>query len=200
MLKTLFKNWWVLLLKGVVSIIFGLLAFMNPGVTAATLVLWLAIFLLIDGVLSILATFRSWGENDDKWLLLLEGVVNLLLGILLLRSPEAGMLAAAFYLAFWAIISGVARIAMAIQLRKQIDSEWSLGLSGLLSILFGVLVLSNPGAGVVSIMWMIGTVAILVGILLIVVAFKLRGMGNKIEEATAAAKAGLSKLGEELKR
>lgn len=200
MLKTLFQNWWVLLLKGVVSILFGLLAFMNPGVTAATLVLWLAIFLLIDGVLSIVATLRSWGENDDKWLLLLEGVVNLLLGILLMRSPEAGMLAAAFYLAFWAIVSGVARIAMAIQLRKQIDSEWYLGLSGLLSILFGVLVLSNPGAGVVSIMWMVGTVAILLGILLIVVAFKLRGMGDKIADAAAAAKAGLSKLGEELKR
>jgi len=199
MLKTLFKNWWVLLLKGIVSIVFGLLAFMNPGLTATSLMLWLSIFLLIDGALSMIGTFMHWNENDDKWLLLLEGVVSLLLGILLMRSPGAGMLAAVFFLGFWSIISGVSRVAMAIQLRKQIDTEWLLGISGFLSILFGVLVLSNPGAGIISIMWMIGIMAVLSGILLVVLAFKLRGMGNKVENLAENAKERLSELESRMK-
>ena len=88
---------------------------------------------------------------------------------------------------------------MAIQLRKQIDTEWLLGISGFLSILFGVLVLSNPGAGIISIMWMIGIMAVLSGLLLVVLAFKLRGMGNKVENLAENAKERLSELESRLK-
>lgn len=189
MLKTLFKNWWVLLLKGIAIIIFGVLAFLNPGVTALALVTWFGIFLLLDGILSLFATLKGWKEHEDKWFLVLEGGISLVLGILLLARPGAGMFAAVLYVGFWAILSGVARIAMAIQLRKQIDNEWLLAASGLLSVLLGVVVIGNPGAGLASVMWMIGLVAVLLGILLIAVALKLRGMGSKVSDLAEAARA-----------
>lgn len=192
MLKTLFKNWWVLLLKGIATIVFGVLAFLNPGVTALALVTWFGVFLLLDGVLSLFATIKSWKEHDDKWFLVLEGGISLMLGILLLARPGAGMFAAVLYLGFWAILSGVARIAMAIQVRKQIDNEWLLAGSGLLSVLLGMIMISNPGAGLASVMWIIGLVAILLGILLVVVAMKLKGMGSKVSDLAETARTRLS--------
>jgi uncharacterized membrane protein HdeD (DUF308 family) len=183
MLISFFKNWWVQLLRGILLIAFGILAFINPGATAAALIFWLAIFILMDGLLSTYVAIRSWSENEEKWLHLLEGIVSILLGILLLRSPGAGMLTAVFFLGFWAIFAGVMRIAIAIQLRKQIESEWQLAISGALSIIFGILIISNPGAGVAGIMWIIGLAAVLIGILLIMVSLKLRKVAGRIGAA-----------------
>ena len=106
MLTLLFKNWWVLLLKGILLVIFGILSFLNPGITLATLVLWFAIFIMIDGVFSIFGVVSNWKTEEDKWLLLAEGALGLVLGFLVYRSPDTFLSFIAFVISFWAIFSG----------------------------------------------------------------------------------------------
>ena len=194
MLTLLFKNWWVLLLKGILLVIFGILSFMNPGITLATLVLWFAIFMMIDGVFSIFAVVSNWKTEEDKWLLLAEGTLGLILGFLVYRSPGTFLSFIAFVISFWAIFSGISRIAMAIQLRKEIEGEGWLILSGVLSVIFGIVVFAQPGIGITTLMWIMATFAILVGILLIVLSLKLRKAGSQIGEKAAKIKEGLKNL------
>ncbi len=194
MLTLLFKNWWVLLLKGILLVIFGILSFMNPGITLATLVLWFAIFMMIDGVFSIFAVVSNWKTEEDKWLLLAEGSLGLILGFLVYRSPGTFLSFIAFVISFWAIFSGISRIAMAIQLRKEIEGEGWLILSGVLSVIFGIVVFAQPGIGITTLMWIMATFAILVGVLLIVLSLKLRKAGSQIGEKAAKLKEGLKNL------
>jgi uncharacterized membrane protein HdeD (DUF308 family) len=194
MLTLLFKNWWVLLLKGILLIIFGILSFMNPGITLTTLVLWFAIFMMIDGVFSIFGVVSNWKTEEDKWLLLAEGALGLILGFLVYRSPGTFLSFIAFVIGFWAIFSGISRIAMAIQLRKEIEGEGWLILSGVLSVIFGLLVFAQPGLGITTLMWIMATFAILVGVLLIVLSLKLRKAGNQLGEKAAQLKEGFKNL------
>lgn len=194
MLKLLFKNWWVLLLKGILLVIFGILSFMNPGITLATLVLWVAIFMMIDGVFSIFGVISNWKMEEDKWLLLADGALGLVLGFLVYRSPETFLSFIAFVISFWAIFSGISRIAMAIQLRKEIEGEGWLILSGVLSVIFGLLVFAQPGLGIATLMWIMASFAILVGALLIVLSIKLRKAGNQLGEKAAQLKEGFKNL------
>lgn len=194
MLTLLFKNWWVLLLKGILLVIFGILSFMNPGITLATLVLWFAIFMMIDGVFSIFAVVSNWKTEEDKWLLLAEGTLGVILGFLVYRSPGTFLSFIAFVISFWAIFSGISRIAMAIQLRKEIEGEGWLILSGVLSVIFGIIVFAQPGIGITTLMWIMATFAILTGVLLIVLSLKLRKAGSQIGEKAAKIKEGLKNL------
>jgi len=197
MLTLLFKNWWILLLKGILLVIFGILSFMNPGITLATLVLWFAIFMMIDGVISIFGVVSNWKTEEDKWLLLAEGALGLVLGFLVYRSPDTFLSFIAFVISFWAIFSGISKIAMAIQLRKEIEGEGWLILSGVLSLIFGILVFAQPGIGIATLMWIMATFAILVGVLLIVLSLKLRKAGNQLVEKAAQVKEGLKNLKEQ---
>lgn len=194
MLKLLFKNWWMLLLKGVLLILFGILAILNPGITLTVFVVWFAIFMMFDGVISLIGVFSNWNTEEDKWILVAEGVLSLLLGFLVYRKPETFVSFIAFLISFWAIFSGIYRVAMAIQLRKEIEGEGWLILSGILSILFGVIVFAQPGIGIATLMMIIAIFAILVGILLIVLSLKLRKSGKLIAEKAEVIKAGLSDL------
>jgi len=194
MLKLLFKNWWMLLLKGVLLILFGILAILNPGITLTVFVVWFAIFMMFDGVISLIGVFSNWNTEEDKWLLVAEGVLSLLLGFLVYRSPETFVSFIAFLISFWAIFLGISRIALAIQLRKEIEGEGWLILSGILSVLFGVIVFAQPGIGIATLMMIISIFAILIGILLIVLSLKLRKSGKLIAEKAEVIKAGLTDL------
>lgn len=181
MLQTLLKNWWMLVLKGVLLIVFALLAFFNPTLTAATLAIWFSLLIIADGIFTIIAAVQSWKEREDKWLFLAEGGISLLLGLLLLFMPGVTLLVISFTIAFWFIFSGVARIAMAIQLRKEIKGEGWLILGGVLSVLFGILIFARPVIGYGSVMWIIGFCSLIAGIVLVVVGLKLR-KGDKFLE------------------
>jgi uncharacterized membrane protein HdeD (DUF308 family) len=198
MLTLLFKNWWILLLKGILLIIFGILSFMNPGITLATLVLWFAIFMMIDGVISIFGVVSNWKTEEDKWLLVAEGALGLVLGFLVYRSPDTFLSFIAFVISFWAIFSGISKIAMAIQLRKEIEGEGWLILSGVLSLIFGILVFSQPGIGIATLMWIMAAFAILLGVLFILLSLKLRKAGNQLGEKAAQVKEGLKHLNEQI--
>jgi uncharacterized membrane protein HdeD (DUF308 family) len=194
MLKLLFKNWWMLLLKGTLLILFGILALLNPGITLTVFVVWFAIFMMFDGFISLIGVFSNWRTEEDKWLLVAEGILSLLLGILVYRRPETFVSFIAFLISFWAIFSGISRIAMAIQLRKEIQGEGWLILSGILTTIFGVIVFAQPGIGIATLMIIIAIFAILVGILLIILSLKLRKSGKFLGEKADEVKASLAEL------
>lgn len=182
MLQSILKNWWVLTLKGVLLIIFGIIALMNPGVTFAILLTWFGVFLFIDGVLSLINVLSNWKGAEDKWMFVLEGLVNIVLGILIFRAPAAYTIVAVFFMGFWSIFSGVSRIAMAIQLRKEMTGEGWLALSGVLGILFGIIIISNPAIGVATFMYVLAFFALAIGLLLVLLSFKVKNAKSKIGE------------------
>lgn len=169
-------QWWVPVLRGVVAILFGLIALLMPGLTIAFLLGALAAFLAIDGVLSIVTAFRRRDTDERWWVWLLEGVLSIALAVMAIALPIATAIAFVYWIAAWAVIVGIMRIVAAISLRREIEGEWAIGLSGALSILLGVLMFVMPGAGLLSIAWLFGVLAILLGATMVAFGFRLRGM------------------------
>ena len=172
-LPVLAKYWWLLLLRGIVAIIFGILSFVWPGITLITLILFYGAFALADGVLALGQAIM--GDNiSSRWWLALVGIAGIAAGLVTFFMPGLTALVLLFFIAGWAIALGIFQIIGAIRLRKEIDNEWSIGLSGAISVLFGVILLVAPGAGALGLIWVIGSYAIVFGILLVMAAFKLK--------------------------
>jgi uncharacterized membrane protein HdeD (DUF308 family) len=169
-------NWWALVLRGVVAILFGVMTFIWPQITLATLVLLFGAYAIVDGVFAIVAGVRAPREFTRWWVLLIEGILSVIAGVIAFAIPGITALFLLGLIAAWAIITGVIEIVAAVQLRKEIQGEWLLALGGITSILFGVLLLLNPAAGALAVLWLIGIYAILFGIILVLLGFKLRGM------------------------
>lgn len=174
MLHTLSRYWWLLALRGAAAVIFGILAFVWPGLTLSVLVILFGVYVLIDGIASLVAGFSNRRANGRWWVTALEGVVGILAGILAFVYPGITAVLLLYFIAAWAILTGVLEMAAAFRLREEIDGEWALGLSGLISIFLGVGLVIFPEAGALAVVWMIGLYAILFGGLLIYLAFKLR--------------------------
>lgn len=177
------RNWWLLLIRGIAAILFGIAAFVWPGLTVAILVLLFGAYVLVDGIFGIVDSIRYRDRIGNWWLWLLEGILGVIVGVLTLFMPGVTALILLMFIAAWAIVGGVLRIIAAIQLRKEIEGEWLLGLGGVLSILFGVLLVVVPVAGILSLVWLIGIWAVVFGILLIMLAFRLRRAGKERQEA-----------------
>jgi uncharacterized membrane protein HdeD (DUF308 family) len=173
MVHALAKNWWLLLLRGIAAIIFGVLAFAWPGLTLLTLILFYGAFALVDGVLAIIAAITG-GAPAPRWWLAIIGLLGIAAGLLTFLMPGLSALVLLFFIAGWAIATGVFQIIGAIQLRKEIDNEWLLILSGVISVLFGIGMMLAPGAGALALVWVIGTYAVIIGGVLVVLAFRLK--------------------------
>ncbi len=173
MVHALAKNWWLLLLRGIAAIIFGVLAFAWPGVTLLTLILFYGAFALVDGVLAIIAAITG-GAPGSRWWLAIVGLLGIAAGLLTFLMPGLSALVLLFFIAGWAIATGVFQIMGAIQLRKEIDNEWFLILGGIISVLFGIGVMLAPGAGALALVWVIGAYALIIGVLLVALAFRLK--------------------------
>lgn len=171
------RNWGWIALRGLAAVIFGVLAFIWPGKTIVVLTLFFGAYALVDGVLALVAAFRMRDAGKPMWPLLLIGILGVAAGIVTFFWPGMTALALLMLIAAWAIVMGVFPIVAAIRLRKEIAGEWLLGLSGFLSLIFGVLMIANPGAGALAVVWVIAAYAILFGMLLIVLGFKLKGIG-----------------------
>jgi uncharacterized membrane protein HdeD (DUF308 family) len=169
------KSWWVLALRGLVAILFGLAALFWPDLILAVLIVLFGAYALVDGVLAVIAAFRSSGRGMRRPLLLIEGVIGILFGILALFWPDLTALTLVYIIAFWVILSGIARIVMAIMLRQELENEWSMALSGVLSVILGIVLILLPGAGLLAYTWLIGLLALALGIALIYYAFRVRG-------------------------
>ena len=174
LLHTLSRYWWLILLRGIAFIVFGVLAFMWPGLTLATLVLFYGAFAMVDGVLALAHAITGGGEMGSRWWLVLVGVAGIAAGIVTFMWPGLTALLLLVFIATWAIVLGVFQIAGAIRLRKEIDNEWTLILSGALSVGFGLVLLAAPGAGAVGLIWVIASYAVVFGVLLVMLAFRLK--------------------------
>jgi uncharacterized membrane protein HdeD (DUF308 family) len=170
------KNWWALLLRGIVAVLFGILAITRPGITLAVLVLLFGIYAVVDGCFALFAAIGGWSHREDRWLLLLEGFIGIGAGILTLRAPGITTVALLFFIAAWALATGVLRIVAAIRLRKEITGEFWLALSGIASVVFAFLVMMNPAAGALAMAWLIGWYALFLGATLIMLSIKLNSM------------------------
>jgi len=173
MLDGLARNWWLILLRGICAIIFGLLAIAWPGLSLFTLVILYGVFALFDGGLSIGAAIMG-DTPAPRWWLALVGLLGIGAGAVTLAWPGITGLVLLFFIAGWAIAAGVFEIVGAIRLRKEIENEWLLIASGVISVLFGILILMFPGAGALSIAFAIGIFALVYGFLLVGFAMKLR--------------------------
>jgi uncharacterized membrane protein HdeD (DUF308 family) len=178
-MHSLSRNWWALAVRGVLAILFGVLALVYPGLTFQVLVLMFGIYAFLDGVFALGALFGGLASGDRWWGLLLEGILGIVVGILCWVWPGNMELALVFCVAFWSLFTGFLEIATAFQVRRHIEDEWALVLSGLLSVAFGVLLLAWPITGVVVLAYLIGIYALIFGVLLLVLAFRLRGFSTR---------------------
>ena len=171
--NSLARNWWALALRGAAAVIFGLIAFALPGVTLTVLVLFFAAYLLVDGVFALIAGLRA-AEHHERWgALALEGVLDIIAGVLVVMWPGLTLVVFVYMAAFWALVSGIALLFAAFRLHRQ-HGEWMMILSGLLSIAWGILVALFPIAGILVWAWWIGAYALIFGIAMLVLAFRLR--------------------------
>ena len=169
-------RWWVPLLRGIVAIAFGCLAFASPGVTMATLVLLFGAYALVDGVFSLVTAIGGRHRSEDRWLLALEGIVGILAGVVILRAPGLTSVALIFFISIWAMATGFLRIAASIRLRKEISGEVWLALSGVVAILFALMLFFWPTVGVVWLAWMIAGYAVILGMCEIILGVQLRSL------------------------
>ena len=176
MIEALKRNWWVLVLRGICGIIFGVIAFGYPGLALATLVLLFGAWVLIDGIFRIVGATAGRAADPDWGFHLIIGILGVAIGLLTFRAPGITALALIIYIAAWALMIGATEIALAIKLRREMKGEWFLILMGLASIIFAVLLLWNPGPGALALLWLIGSYAIVLGILAIFFGFRLRGL------------------------
>ena len=174
MLHALARNWWLILLRGICAILFGVLAFIWPGITLLTLALLYGIFALIEGGLALAAAIMG-GAPAPRWWLAVAGLLGIAVGILTIMMPGMTAIFLVLFIAAWAIVSGIMQIVGAIRLRKEIDNEWMLVAAGAISVAFGVLVALQPVLGALSLVFVIGAYAIIYGIALVALAFRLRG-------------------------
>src|SRR5689334_1932097 len=178
-MAVLTRNWWLVGLRGLLAIIFGLLAFIWPGLTLFALVLLFGAYALVDGIFAVGAAISRHAGGRHWWAVLIEGLAGILFGLLTFFWPGMTALILLYLIAFWGIVTGILEIAAAVRLRREISNEWMLGLGGVLSLLFGVLLILFPGAGALAVVWLIGSYAIVFGITLLILAWQLRTWGSR---------------------
>jgi len=167
-------NWWAIALRGVCGILFGLTAFFWPGIAIAALVILFGAYAFADGIFSVIAAVRA-GSNRERWgSLALEGVIGIIAGIWAFVAPAVTVVALVALVAAWAVITGIFEIVAALRLRKTMKGEWLLGLAGIVSVVFGIVLGMAPIAGAVLLAIWIGAYTLVAGILQLVLAYKLR--------------------------
>jgi uncharacterized membrane protein HdeD (DUF308 family) len=168
------RNWWLLLLRGLAAVLFGVLAFVWPSITLLALIFLFGAYALATGILSLILAYKAPRGYPRFGALILGGILSIIAGLIAFFMPGMTAVGLLILIAAWAIVTGIIEIMAAIRLRKIITREWLLVLAGLVSIFFGVVLLLRPAAGVLVLVWWIGAYALVFGILLMVLAFKMR--------------------------
>ena len=187
--ETLVQNWWLFTLRGVLGIIFGILALIFPGPTILSLVLLFSAYMLVDGIFGIISAVRAIRRKEDRWgLLMLEGLLNIAVGIAAFLWPGLTVVAFVWLVAAWAIVTG--GLMTAAGFRLNIDhGRWWLVLSGLLSLAYGVLLVITPLIGAIVLTWWLGAYALVFGVALVVFSFKLRTRQHELGSPTVVGTA-----------
>jgi uncharacterized membrane protein HdeD (DUF308 family) len=168
------KNWWSLLLRGLVAIAFAVITLVSPGITLSALVLLFGAYALVDGVLSIVGAVRAARAHERWGVLVLEGLAGIAAFVITMVAPIVTALAMVWLVAAWAIVTGALEIMAAVKLRKLISHEWLLALGGVVSLILGILLIAMPVAGALALALWIGAYAFVFGVLMIALAFRLR--------------------------
>jgi len=173
--RALASYWWLLLIRGILAVLFGLMAFGWPALTLVTLILLYGAYALVDGVTAI------WvGASSRAWGLLFFGILGVIVGIYAFFFPGITAILLLYMIAAWSFVRGIFEIITAIQLRKEIRNEWALILSGVIAILFGIVLVVNPGAGALAMVLVIGAFAFAFGVMMIILAFRVRGLPKRM--------------------
>jgi uncharacterized membrane protein HdeD (DUF308 family) len=181
MAQILKKNWWLVVLRGVVAIIFGILTFIWPGPTLAALVILFGVYAFVDGLFAIASGVTGSSlSGSSRWLLVLEGLAGVIVGLITFFYPGITAVGLLYAIGAWAIVTGIFEVVAAIQLRKEISDEWLLIFGGILSVALGVLVFIYPGASALSILWLIGIYAVVSGAATVALGFRLKGLGTTL--------------------
>jgi uncharacterized membrane protein HdeD (DUF308 family) len=173
LVHTLARNWWLVLLRGLAAIAFGVLAMAWPGITLVFLLVCYGAYALADGIIALIAACTG-GTVAPRWWLVLVGLFGLAAGVVTLLYPGLTAVLMLNFLAIWCVVRGLFEIIGAIALRKEIDNEWMLVVSGILSILVGLFLLASPGVGLVVLLWTLGAFGIAFGLLLVGLSLRLR--------------------------
>jgi uncharacterized membrane protein HdeD (DUF308 family) len=188
LLTQLSRDWWHFALRGVLAIVFGIMALVWPEPTKLALVLMFGAFVLVNGIVTVGTGIETRNYFKQWWALLLEGLTGIVIAALTFIWPNVAANALLYVIAIWAILAGIFEIMAAIELRDVIVGESVMILHGLLSIVFGVLLFVFPSAGAVGIVWAIGFFAIAAGAAEIVLAFRLRGLGRELKKTSTTSK------------
>jgi len=175
------KNWWVFALRGLFAIIFGVLALVLPEITLISLVLMFGVFALLDGILDLVVGFATTSTNKRWWAKILEGLLGIGVALLTFIWPNITAIVLLYFIAAWSVIMGFMEIIAGIQIRKEIEDEWRMILSGAISVLFGIVLFIYPGASAISMVWLIGIFTVFFGVLLISLGFRLRKLGREFQ-------------------
>ena len=168
------RNWWMFLLRGLAAILFGIVAFLYPGLTLAAFVIVYGAFALVDGVAALFSLASKESATQHRWTIALQGLIGVAIGVITLRAPGITAIGLLIAIAAWALSVGVLQLVAAIRLRDEIEGELLLGLSGVLSILFALYLVARPGEGALALAWGIGLYGVLQGIALVAFAIKAR--------------------------
>ncbi|MFL6416877.1 MAG: HdeD family acid-resistance protein [Bryobacteraceae bacterium] len=168
------NNWWALVLRGAVAILFAVITFAVPGITIAILVTIFGVYALFDGIFALVSTVRAV-QGHRRWgAFLFEGIIGILFGLYAIVFPVAAAAAFVTFVAFWAMFTGILEISAAIRLRRHIQGEWLLALLGVLSILLGIILLAAPVRGAVFLVWLLASYGLIFGIVLVALGFRIR--------------------------
>ncbi|HEX4414180.1 MAG TPA: DUF308 domain-containing protein [Lacipirellulaceae bacterium] len=179
MLTTVCKRWWVLMVRGIAAILFGICAIAWPGITLLYLVILFGIFSIVDGIAALILGFRGEADGTVWWTMVTLGVLAIAAGIAAFAWPGETLLILATIIAISAIVRGAFEIFAAITLRKELEDEWILGLSGAMSVIFGALIMFRPGAGLIALTLLIGAYMLALGVFAIALSLRLRMMHRK---------------------
>ncbi len=174
MAQVLALHWWAWVLRGLVAVIFGLIAFFIPGATLFALTILFGAYALIDGIVSLAAAIRSARRGEHWWALLFEGIAGLCAAAATALWPLLTLIVLVYIVGAWAFITGIFEIVAAFRLRRFIRGEWLLALTGVFSIVFGILILAAPITGAIVLAWWIGAYVFIFGLMLIGLGFRLR--------------------------
>jgi uncharacterized membrane protein HdeD (DUF308 family) len=178
-MMNLTRNWWLVALRGLLAILFGAAAFIWPGLTWLVLILMFGVYAILDGIFAMVSGVSQSRYSPRWWVFLVEGFISLIAGVIVLLQPGLAGFALVIVIAVWAVLTGIMEIIAAIRLRREIRNEWMLGFGGFLSIMLGLLMLFQPAAGGLVITLMVGAYALIFGMLLLALSFRLRSFHRR---------------------
>jgi uncharacterized membrane protein HdeD (DUF308 family) len=178
--RTLHQNWWLVLLQGVLSVVLGALALAMPGVTLGALILLWGLFALLNGVVDVFSAIGAAGSHRTWGWQLAGGLVGILVGLAILRWPGLSALFVLYLVAIWAIMMGIVRIVGAIADREALPHAWLVALAGVASVLYGIAMFAWPGVGLLTLVYLVGSYAIVYGVITCVIAFRLHSLPERM--------------------